>query len=172
MAVSSIAIIADTHLPRGRRALPEDCVERLRAADLIVHAGDLTTVAVLEELRSYGDVVAVHGNVDDHLVRTLLPERLELTLGEVRLGVIHDAGPARGRLVRLRDGFPGAAAVVFGHSHIPLLERDSDSGFQIFNPGSPCDKRRQPVHTMGWGELSGGGEISFDIVEVGRGAAP
>ena len=60
-----IAIISDTHLPRGKRRLPGPCVERLRAADLILHAGDLMTLGVLRELESYGPVVAVHGNVDD-----------------------------------------------------------------------------------------------------------
>ena len=163
VATSTIAIISDTHLPRGHRTLPAACVSRLLAADLIIHAGDLTTVAVLEQLRAFGEVAAVHGNVDGAAVRALLPDRLELTFGEARVGVVHDAGAATGRLTRLRRSFPDADAVIFGHSHIPLLERDPSSGFQIFNPGSPTDKRRQPSYTMGWAQVSDG-EISFEIV--------
>jgi putative phosphoesterase len=166
VAAHVIAIISDTHLPRGNRTLPAECVSRLRAADLIIHAGDLTTVAVLEQLRGIGEVAAVHGNVDDAAVRALLPNRLELTVGEVRLGIVHDAGAASGRLERLRRYFTRADAVIFGHSHIPLLERDPLTGFQIFNPGSPTDKRRQPSYTMGWAQISGG-EISFEIVTLG-----
>jgi uncharacterized protein len=162
----TIAIISDTHLPRGERSLPAACVSRLQAADLIIHAGDLTAAGVLEQLRAFGEVVAVHGNVDGAAVQALLPGRLELTLEEVRLGIVHDAGAAKGRLERLRRSFPEADAVIFGHSHIPLLERHPASGFQIFNPGSPTDKRRQPSYTMGWAQVSNG-EISFEIVELG-----
>jgi putative phosphoesterase len=166
LSARAIAIISDTHLPRGRRSLPAACVSRLRAADLIIHAGDLSTSAVLQQLRGFGEVAAVHGNVDDAAVRALLPARLELTVADVRLGVVHDAGPAAGRLARLRRSFADTSAVVFGHSHIPLLERDPVSGFQIFNPGSPTDKRRQPRYTMGWAQASDG-EIAFEIVTLG-----
>ena len=143
-----IAIISDTHLPRGSRALPEACLDRLRAADLIVHAGDFSRLEVLEALRQLGPVTAVRGNVDDGLVRAALPETALIPAAGHTIAVIHDAGPARGRLARLRARFPGAGAVVFGHSHIPLHERAPD-GFQIFNPGSPTDRRSQPRHTMG-----------------------
>jgi putative phosphoesterase len=166
MTALAIAIISDTHLPRGHRRLPADCVSRLRAADMIIHAGDLTAASVLEQLRGIGEVAAVHGNADDAAVRTLLPDRLELTVEDVQLGIVHDGGAARGRLERLRRSFTEANAVIFGHSHIPLLERDPATGFQIFNPGSPTDKRRQPSYTMGWAQISGG-EISFEIVDLG-----
>jgi uncharacterized protein len=166
MAASAIAIISDTHLPRGNRALPADCVSRLRAADLIIHAGDLTTASMLEQLRGIGKVAAVHGNADDAAVHALLPDRLELTIADVRLGIVHDGGAARGRLARLPRSFTNANAVIFGHSHIPLLERDPSTGVQIFNPGSPTDKRRQPNYTMGWAQI-GSGEISFEIINLG-----
>ena len=73
--------------------------------------------------------------------------------GGVRIGLIHDAGPARGRLARMRMAFPDCDAVVFGHSHIPLHEEEA--GFQIFNPGSPTDRRRQPRHSMGMARVDG-----------------
>lgn len=157
-----IAIISDTHLPRGRRRLPDPCVERLRAADLIVHAGDLLALSVLRELESYGPVVAVHGNVDEPEVREALPGTASIHAEGVTIGLVHDAGPARGRSARLRRQFPGAAAVVFGHSHIPLHERDPD-GFQIFNPGSPTERRRAPAHTMGVATV-GEGPLTFELI--------
>jgi putative phosphoesterase len=160
-----IAVISDTHLPRGRRRLPDVCVERLRAADLIMHAGDLMQLAVLRELESYGPVVAVHGNVDDAEVRATLPETAAVDAGGVTIGVIHDAGAAKGRLARLRRRFPDAVAVVFGHSHIPLHEQAPD-GFQIFNPGSPTERRRAPAHTMGIANVAGG-RLAFELIVVG-----
>jgi putative phosphoesterase len=160
-----IAIISDTHMPRGWRRLPAECVDRLRAADLIVHAGDLMTLAVLDELRGYGEVVAVHGNVDDAHVRAALPETATVAADGVSLGVIHDAGAARGRLERLRHRFPDADGVVFGHSHMPLHERLPD-GFQIFNPGSPTERRRAPTHTMGLARVSAG-TLQFSLVALG-----
>ncbi len=74
----------------------------------------------------------------------------------MRIGMLHDAGPAAGRLTRQRANFPDCAAVVFGHSHIPLHEVSDDGAFQLFNPGSPTDRRRQPVHTMGEGVVEAG----------------
>jgi putative phosphoesterase len=162
---STIAIISDTHFPRARRELPTACVERLAAADLIVHGGDLSELCVLEDISRYGPVAAVHGNVDDAELRAQLPERLEFDVAGVRIGLVHDGGPRAGRIGRLQRDFPAAAAVIFGHSHIPLLERDPATDFQIFNPGSPSDKRRQPAFTMGWAEVRGA-EISFEIIEL------
>jgi uncharacterized protein len=144
-----IAIIADTHLPRGSRALSATFVEQLRAADLIVHAGDFVARSAYDEVVALGSpVVAVHGNQDDAELRQLLPVERVVEAGGARIGLIHDAGPAKGRLTRMRRRFAGCEAVVFGHSHIPLHET-ADDGFQIFNPGSPTDRRRQPAHTMG-----------------------
>jgi uncharacterized protein len=142
-----LALIADTHLPRGGRRIPDRCLEVLRAADLIVHAGDFSAQSVLADLRELRPVAAVHGNVDSPELRRELPETLSLELDGVTLGVIHDAGPAKGRLERLRARFPDADAVVFGHSHLPL--REEREGFQIFNPGSPTERRRAPHRSMG-----------------------
>ena len=159
-----IAIISDTHMPRGRRRLPDDCVERLRRADMIIHAGDLMTVSVLRELERLGEVVAVYGNVDDAELRAMLPETAVLDAAGARIAVIHDAGPARGRLARMRARFPDAHAVVFGHSHIPVHERDAD-GFQIYNPGRPTERRRSPAHTMGLARVRAG-VVTFEVIAL------
>jgi uncharacterized protein len=160
-----LAIISDTHLPRGARRLPDACVERLKAADLILHAGDLSTLAVLRELEGYGPVVAVHGNVDDAEVRAAVPAIASIEAAGATIALVHDAGPAKGRLARMRRRFPDADAVVFGHSHIPLHERTGD-GFQIFNPGSPTERRRAPAHGMGMARIEDGSP-RFELIELG-----
>ncbi|MHB1810208.1 MAG: metallophosphoesterase family protein [Solirubrobacteraceae bacterium] len=161
-----IAIVSDTHLPRGSRRLPEDCVRLMAESDAIVHAGDLSTVAVLEQLLSLGPpVFAVHGNADEPELRRRLPASMELALGTARIGLTHNGGPAKGRLERLRARFPECAAVVFGHSHIPLHEQRD--GFQIFNPGSATDRRRQPQHTIGLARIRADG-VAFELISLGR----
>jgi putative phosphoesterase len=160
-----IAIISDTHMPRGGRVLPAACVTRLVRADLILHAGDFTRWSVLEEIERHGQVLAVHGNVDDEDLRSALPASRVVDVGGPRVGLVHDAGPARGRLERLRAMFPDADAVVFGHSHMALHERSGD-GFQIFNPGSPTERRRAPRHTMGIARIRGGA-LSFELAALG-----
>ena len=160
-----IAIISDTHLPRGRRRLPAACVERLAAADLILHAGDLSTLAVLRDLEAYGPVIAVHGNVDDAEVRAAVPAVAAIEAAGARIAMVHDAGPAKGRLARLRRRFRDADAVVFGHSHIPLHEGEA-GGFQIFNPGSPTERRRSPAHTMGMARVQDA-RVSFELIVLG-----
>jgi putative phosphoesterase len=159
-----IAIIADTHLPRGRRRLPGECVEAIRRSDLVLHAGDVSTATALAELRAIGPpVAAIHGNVDDPRLHRKLPDRVELVAEEVVIGMVHDAGPAAGRLARLRRLFPRADAVIFGHSHVPL-HREVE-GFHIFNPGSPTERRRAAHRAMGLAEVRGR-RIGFRHLEL------
>jgi uncharacterized protein len=142
-----VAAIADTHLPRGARRLPDACLERLTAADLILHAGDVSTPGALEELRALGPPVqAVHGNADDETLRATLPEQLVVGAGGMRLGMVHIPGPAAGREQRLLARFPGCDAVLFGHTHLPLVERHGD--VWLLNPGSPTERRRGPFRSM------------------------
>ena len=158
-----VAIVSDTHMPRGDRRLPDRCLAELDAADLILHAGDFSEASVLAQIAEHGRVAAVHGNVDSAELRAGLPESLSVDVGGVAIAMVHDAGPARGRLDRLRAGFPDADAVVFGHSHMPLhSERD---GFQIFNPGSPTERRRAPSRSMGIATVTGGA-IGFRHLEL------
>jgi uncharacterized protein len=142
-----VAVISDTHLPKGSRVLPAACAERLRAADLIVHGGDLTSVSFLEELLALGPPVeAVHGNVDEPALRRVLPAERVVEVAGVRIGIVHDAGRAAGRPARLAARFGGCAAVVYGHSHVPELVRAGETW--ILNPGSPTERRRAPERTM------------------------
>jgi len=142
-----VAVISDTHLPRGSRALPDACVERLRAADLILHGGDLLSVSFLEQLRSLGPPVhAVQGNADEPALRELLPREAVVPVGQVQIGMVHNGGPAAGRAERLASRFPDCAAVVYGHSHVPEVVRAGTTW--ILNPGSPTERRRAPERTM------------------------
>jgi uncharacterized protein len=142
-----VAVIADTHLPRGSRRLPDECVERLRAADLVLHAGDLVGTAFLDELRGLGPPVhAVCGNADEPALRTSLPRSLEVEVEGVRIGLTHVPGPAAGREKRLAARFPGCDAVVFGHTHVPRADRVG--GRWLLNPGSPTERRRAPARAM------------------------
>ena len=161
-----IAVISDTHLPRGSRVLPDACVERLRAADLILHGGDLLSVAFLEELRAVGPPVhAVHGNADEPPLRELLPRELVVPAGSLRIGIVHNGGPAAGRGERLAARFPGCAAVVYGHSHVPEVARAGETW--ILNPGSPTERRRSPERTMIELTLKGS-TLAPELVSLGR----
>ena len=159
-----LAIVSDTHMPKGSRALPAACVEHLRTADLILHAGDFVERSVLREIESYGPVAAVHGNVDTLQLRDMLPAVRVVEAAGARIAMVHDGGQGAGRLERLRERFPRTDAVVFGHSHLPLHERGED-GFQIFNPGSPTERRRAPAHTMGLARVRRGA-VEFELIEL------
>jgi putative phosphoesterase len=149
-------------MPRGDRALPPACLERLRAADAILHAGDLMELSVLEDLQQLGPPVhAVRGNVDSAQLQARLPLTRIVDAAGAKIALIHDAGPATGRLQRMRDRFPEAQAVVFGHSHIPLHEERE--GFSIFNPGSPTERRRSPRHTMGLATVHHA-RVTFELI--------
>jgi uncharacterized protein len=157
-----IAIISDTHMAGGRRGLPNACVDAIRPADLLIHAGDVMSMDALLEIEAIGPpLVAVGGNMDPPDLA--LPATATVDTPAGAIAVVHDAGPAAGRIGRLRERFPDAAAVVFGHSHMPLHEQAGD--FQIFNPGSPTDRRRAPAHSMGLATVDRG-SISFELVPL------
>ncbi|MCB0872402.1 MAG: metallophosphoesterase family protein [Actinobacteria bacterium] len=148
METTRIAVLSDTHFPARGSHLPERCVALIQEADMVIHAGDHADLDAVAALRALGTpVVAVHGNVDTAQVCDVLPRHTSVRAHGQTIAVVHDAGLRDGRLERLRRAFPDADGVIFGHSHIPLVERAPD-GFFILNPGSATDRRRQPHHTM------------------------
>jgi uncharacterized protein len=160
-----IVVLSDTHAPRRWKACPPRVAEWLRGADLILHAGDVCTAAVLDELAGYAPVRAVLGNNDGPDVAAWgAPVTDEFEVEGVRIAMIHDAGPAAGRTARMRRRFPEADLVVFGHSHIPLDE--TGDGVRIFNPGSPTDRRRQPHGTIGVLDVAAGRPVEAKIIPV------
>ncbi len=146
--MAHVVVLADTHIRRGsKRRLPDGAYAHLETADVVLHAGDIVVSDVLDELSGFAPVHAVLGNNDAELVG-LLPETRVVDVDGVRIGMIHDSGPATGRAARLRRRFPDADVVVFGHSHIPW-DTDGVEGQVLFNPGSPTERRRQPHRTVG-----------------------
>ncbi|HLK74746.1 MAG TPA: metallophosphoesterase family protein [Streptosporangiaceae bacterium] len=160
-----VVVLSDTHAPRRWRSCPPRVAAQLRGADLILHAGDVCTAAVLAELSQYAPVTAVAGNNDGPDVAAWgATPTAEIDLDGLRVAMVHDAGPATGRLARMRRAFGRADLVVFGHSHIPLDQ--SGYGLRIFNPGSPTDRRRQPHGTLGVLRVESGELAEATIVEV------
>ena len=157
-------VLADTHVrDGGKTRLPDQAWEQIHRADVILHAGDITGQDFLDELRSVAPVHVVLGNNDRDL-SDALPFTLELELGGVTVGVIHDTGPANGRERRMFRRFPTAGVVVFGHSHIPW-NAEGLEGQLLFNPGSPTQPRRQPHPTLGILHLESG-TVRAELITV------
>jgi len=157
-------VLSDTHLSADTLdRLPDEVWRMAGEADVVLHGGDVVDPALLRALAEQTPVHAVLGNNDRALVGRL-PERLELDLAGVTVAIVHDSGPRAGRPERLRSWFPSANVVVFGHSHDPLVEEHD--GLLLVNPGSPTQRRRQPVHTVAWLEAVDG-EARARVVPVG-----
>ncbi len=151
-----LLLMSDTHLPRRARELPAPLPAELPQADVVVHAGDWVDTATLDLLeRRCRRLVAVYGNNDGPELRARLPEVAHAELAGLRLGVVHETGPARGREERCAARFPDLDVLVFGHSHIPW-DTTTSTGLRLLNPGSPTDRRRQPHCTYMTAELAGG----------------
>ncbi|ALG08823.1 metallophosphoesterase family protein [Kibdelosporangium phytohabitans] len=160
-----VVVLADTHSPRRWKSCPPRVAEHLRDADVILHAGDVCTPDVLDELAEFAPVYVVQGNNDGPDVAAWgASETLEVDLGGLAVAMIHDSGQATGRTARMRRRFPRADLVVFGHSHIPMDQ--TGDGVRIFNPGSPTDRRRQPYGTLGVLDISDGSLAGARIVPV------
>jgi putative phosphoesterase len=160
-----VVVLADTHAPRRWKSCPLRVASYLRRADVILHAGDVCTAEVLDELAGYAPVYAVRGNNDGADVAAWgAPDVAELDLGGLRVAMVHDSGQTAGRMRRMRRMFPDADLVVFGHSHIPFDEMED--GLRAFNPGSPTDRRRQPAGTLGVLRIEDGRLVRARIVPV------
>ncbi len=159
-----ILALSDTHIPDFARALPPALQRPLTRADLILHAGDVTSGEILDELASFAPLHVALGNNDRPSVAAWgALDEVHLDLDGIRMAMVHDAGPREGRDRRLRRRFPETDLVVFGHSHIPL--DDHLGAMRLFNPGSPTWKRRQPKPTFGWIEVVAG-RVRTRIVEL------
>ena len=162
-----LVILADTHVPRRARDLPTSVWEAAESADVVIHAGDWVDVSLLDAMRSrVRRLVGVVGNNDGPPLRAQLPEVADVELGAVRFTVVHDSGPRTGRERRMDAMYADRAdVVVFGHSHIPWDSR-TPSGLRLLNPGSPTDRRRQPVATYLSAEVDERGLRDVTLVPV------
>ena len=152
-----LLLLADTHVPRRARDLPAQVWDEVDRADVVVHAGDWVTPALLDALEARlsaaggaragaGRLIGVHGNNDGAELRRRLPEVARADLGGLALAVVHETGDAQGRERRCAARFPDVDVLVFGHSHIPW-DTTTPKGLRLLNPGSPTDRRRQPACT-------------------------
>jgi putative phosphoesterase len=136
LRLKRVVAISDTHIPRVGEDLPPVLMEALRGADLIIHAGDLVDLSVLDRLRGLGPVAAVAGNMDYPSVRSVLPETRVVEVEGKRIGITHGGGPPIGIVL---SRFRGVDAVVYGHTHSAHLEERK--GVLLVNPGTPNDRR-------------------------------
>jgi len=141
-----LLLLADTHLPKRARRLPDEVWAAVDAADLVIHAGDWVEPALLDELEARAPVLGVWGNNDGAELRARLPEVARRTIDGVRVEVVHETGAAQGRERRAEAAHPEAQLLIFGHSHIPW-DTTAPGGLRLLNPGSPTDRRRQPHRT-------------------------
>jgi len=163
--VTDIVVLADTHIHRNSaRRLPPAVYAALERAELVLHAGDVVTGDVLEELAGFAPTLAVLGNNDGELAGRLPAER-SFTVEGLTIAMVHDSGARQGREARLRRRFPAADLVVFGHSHVPV-DAPGLGGQRLFNPGSPTERRRQPHHTFGRLRIEGGRLLERRIEEI------
>jgi uncharacterized protein len=165
-----LLLVADTHLPKRAKDLPEPVWAEVARADVVVHAGDWVDLDTFDALAmSSKRLVAVYGNNDGPELREWLPEVARVTLGGVRLAVVHETGDAKGRAARCDAQFPGTDVLVFGHSHIPW-DSMTPGGLRLLNPGSPTDRRRQPFCTYQTVEIRDGqlGDVELHKLPVKR----
>ncbi len=166
-----VLLLADTHLPRRARDLPAQVWDRVDAADLVVHAGDWCEVGLLDRLQARAQVLGCWGNNDGDDLRMRLPEVARATLGGVRVAVVHETGAAAGRERRADRDHPETDLLVFGHSHVPW-DTVTPGGLRLLNPGSPTDRRRQPVCTCLTLTLDGGEVRDVVLHPVSRDPVP
>ena len=163
---TTILLLADTHLPKRAKALPPAVWAAVESVDVVFHAGDWVDVAVLNELEARASrVVGVYGNNDGAELRARLPEVARTEIEGVRFAMIHETGASVGREKRMDAAFPDTDVLVFGHSHIPW-DTVAPSGMRLLNPGSPTDRRRQPVHTMMTVTVDAGRLTNVNLIPV------
>ncbi len=141
-----IGVISDTHVPSSAPRIPDAALRHFEDVELILHAGDLSSLAVLGQLSAYAPVEAVQGNVEQAEVVAALPLKREIVVEGVAIGLIHNLGDRAHHVRNARREFPAARVVVFGHSHVPYVE-EAD-GLLLLNPGSATERRRQPRCTI------------------------
>ena len=161
-----LVLVADTHVPKRARALPEQVWSAVDDADVVFHAGDWVSEGLLDEFEQRSRrLIGVYGNNDGEELRKRLPETASVTLGGVRFSMVHETGQAKGREQRCEALFPDTDVLVFGHSHIPW-DTVAPGGMRLLNPGSPTDRRRQPVCTYMTAVVVNGRLDDVRLVEV------
>lgn len=165
---TSVLLLADTHVPKRAKLLPDLVLAAIDEADVVIHAGDWVDTATLDLLESRSSrLVGVHGNNDHGELRERLPEIARTEIEGVSIAVVHETGAASGRERRMDEAFAGTDLLVFGHSHIPW-DTVAPSGLRLLNPGSPTDRRRQPDATFMRLTIDGGLIGPVELVRLPR----
>jgi len=153
-----IGVISDTH-----GLLRVEAIESLRGSEYIIHAGDVGSPEILEQLSAIAPVTAVRGNVDQGAWSRKLPETQVLEVGGISIYVLHD-------LVQLdlKPKAAGFSVVVSGHSHIP--KQETREGVLYFNPGSAGPRRFKLPVSVGRLVLEHGG-VRGEILQLALRAA-
>jgi putative phosphoesterase len=163
-----LLLLADTHVPRRARELGDAVWRAVDDADLVIHAGDWVHTSLLDELEGRSRaLLGVWGNNDGAELRARLPEVARATVDGVRVAVTHETGGAPGREARCDAAYPDDDVLVFGHSHIPW-DTVTPRGLRLLNPGSPTDRRRQPVCTVMTAVIDAGELRDVTLVPVER----
>ncbi|MFJ4760302.1 metallophosphoesterase family protein [Kocuria marina] len=163
---TSILLLADTHLPKRAKTLPDQVWREVDAADVVLHAGDWVDLATFEALEQRSrKLIAVWGNNDGPELRERMPETAYWELEGVRFAMTHETGASSGRERRMDRAFPDIDVLVFGHSHIPW-DTVAPSGMRLLNPGSPTDRRRQPHCTYMRAVADAGALTSVELIRL------
>lgn len=157
-----IGVISDTHIPTATASLPAAVFHLFSGVDLILHAGDIVELSVLDELRAIAPVEAVAGNMDSEEVRVRLPHKKLLTIGEYKVGLIHGKYKIDTQREFIRREFDDVDLIVYGHSHAPFWGKVD--GVFFLNPGSPTDKRYAPYNSVAI--LEAGDELKAEIIRI------
>ena len=161
-------MMADTHVPKRARDLPDELWRAVERADLVIHAGDWVDVSLLDDMAARARrLIGVFGNNDGQALRARLPEVGRVSVGGVNIAVVHETGAAAGRERRCMAAYPDVDCLVFGHSHIPW-DTTTASGLRLLNPGSPTDRRRQPYCTYMTAVAAGGGLRAVKVMQLPR----
>lgn len=151
-----IGVLSDTHMPRMAKALPAELLKGLAHSDYIIHAGDWSDWSVYEALKEIAPVKGVTGNADTARIKEHFGATELFEAGGIRIGIVHGHGTKGTTESRALKAFEGekVGCIIFGHSHIPLIKHAGQT--LLFNPGSPTDKRRQPLYSYGILEIEDG----------------
>lgn len=159
-----IGLISDTHIPDRAKEIPENVYSAFKNVDLILHAGDLTSLKVIEELENIAPVIAIQGNMD-RANGINLPTAKVLEAEGLRIGIVHGEVYPRAdtqQLLYLAREL-NVDILVSGHSHQPKIEQTE--GILLLNPGSPVVPRLAD-RTVMLLEINNK-EVDVEIVKIG-----
>ena len=157
-----VGVLSDTHVPAIVRALPPVLFEIFKGVDLILHAGDIVELSVLDDLRAIAPVQAVAGNMDGPEVQAQLPFKRIIRIGNYTTGLIHGKYNIDVQKDMIRKEFDDVDLIVYGHSHTPFWGKID--GVYFLNPGSPTDKRLAPYNSVAI--LEAGDELHAEIIRI------